>query len=93
VADVLSIEEALSLLKPQAQLNAPVQNSKYIKYYESTFRCASRGCSCPTAIKVQGVPYCGPHTIIALCRILESLDPSDEIVHEHIRFVPPDEGR
>lgn len=34
-----------------------------IKRYDETMRCASRGCSAPTYLRLRGVPRCVPHII------------------------------
>lgn len=42
----------------------PENNPKgVIRYYDKEMRCASRGCSSPTYIKVNGVPRCSAHAL------------------------------
>jgi len=41
-----------------------------LRWFDETDRCASRGCSSPTRIRVVGVPYCNTHALYALNRLL-----------------------
>lgn len=37
-----------------------------LHWHDSDGRCASRGCSGPTRIRVEGIPYCSTHALYAL---------------------------
>lgn len=44
-----------------------------LRWYDKEMRCASRGCSSPTYLKVQGVPYCGTHALHKMNELLIQL--------------------
>lgn len=69
----MTIAEALNLLRPEPAA-IPEQTSKYVRWFDKEMRCASKGCSSPTYIKVEGVPYCMMHTIRKLTEILDALE-------------------
>jgi len=37
-----------------------------LRYTDTTMRCAARGCSSPTFIKINGIPYCTTHGLYVL---------------------------
>jgi hypothetical protein len=55
----LTLDEISELLKPTER---PEQNGR-IRWYDREMRCASRGCSSPTYIKLDGIQLCPMHTL------------------------------
>jgi len=47
---------------PRTRYPVPPQEGPF-RWYDSEFRCASRGCGSPTRYKLQGIPYCSVHLI------------------------------
>lgn len=45
-----------------AKYPVPEQHGPF-RFYDSEFRCASRGCGSPTRYKLQGIPYCSVHVM------------------------------
>jgi len=43
------------------------------RFYDSEFRCASRGCGSPTRYKLQGIPYCSVHCMWKMNEMLLEL--------------------
>lgn len=65
----LSPEQIKRLLKPSSPYKATTKPNAVdgpCRYYESEFRCASRGCSSPTHYKIEGTPRCYPHAIVEM---------------------------
>lgn len=74
----LSQEEIVALLtaknkgatgKPPTPLPGPIQLGP-LRWAEDTKPCASRGCTSPTMIRVQGIPRCVTHALYALNEII-----------------------
>jgi len=62
----LTDEEVEQLLEEKA---GPKQVGP-LRFHDTEARCASRGCSSPTYLRVQGVPKCGTHALIELNTML-----------------------
>lgn len=95
VAKELDTETILALLGPQhadrtanksiSPFPRPEQTSKFVRWYDVGMRCASRGCSSPTYVKLKGVPYCMKHMIHNMDKLLNEMV-SDESEPELVGF-------
>lgn len=47
---------------PRERYPIPPQHGP-LRWYDTSYRCASRGCGSPTRYKLNGVPYCSVHVI------------------------------
>jgi len=78
VSQGLTQEQIRKLLFKPSQKHVATQSPNNIngplKYYDSTHRCASRGCSAPTHFKVEGVPRCIIHALNALNELIVEMD-------------------
>lgn len=56
-----------SLLNKAPERKYPVRAQEGpLRFVDTQGRCASRGCSSPTHMKVKGIYYCSMHTMIKL---------------------------
>lgn len=62
MSNALSTEFIQELLKKDAPRES-LQTGP-IRFFDKEMRCASRGCSSPTYIKIEGIPLCMMHTIL-----------------------------
>jgi hypothetical protein len=71
--------EIAALLAPKAKpkpVVAKVQRERTVfqngpvRFFDNEMRCSSRGCSSSTYIKMQGIPKCMMHTLIACNELL-----------------------
>lgn len=44
-----------------------------LRWYDTIFRCASKGCSSPTYCKLKGIPYCTMHVMKEMNKMLIEL--------------------
>lgn len=85
----MSPEEVQALLKKELikstggnpnALPRPIQLGP-LRWYDTADRCAHRGCSSPTMIKIRGISYCMSHALTKLNEIilteLEHIDLSE----------------
>lgn len=57
----------------------PANNTKHVKRYDASLRCASRGCSSGTNLKLDGIPYCHIHIIFGLAVLVDKMEGQLEI--------------
>lgn len=60
----------------------PAHNTKHVQRYDASLRCASRGCSAPTNLKLDGIPYCGIHIIFGLAVMVDKLEDQLEVAQK-----------
>lgn len=68
VGITLSPEQIASILKHEDEPRS-TQTGR-IRFYDKEMRCASRGCSSPTYIKLDGIEYCMMHIILKCNELL-----------------------
>jgi len=49
--------------RPRAAMIFDPEQKGPITYHDKEMRCASRGCSSPTYVKIRGVPRCSAHAL------------------------------
>lgn len=58
----LSEDLIAELLETKAKFPAPEQKGP-LRWFDNSSRCAARGCSSPTFLKLRGISYCTMHTL------------------------------
>jgi hypothetical protein len=76
----LTLAEISALLK-SSKTAAPPQFGP-LRWFDTEMRCASRGCSSPTVLQLNGIPRCSVHVLRIMNEMLtseeEQADPSYE---------------
>jgi hypothetical protein len=57
LVDILLEDVAAQTVDPRPEQTGP------LRQYDTTMRCACRGCSSPTFFKIQGIPRCMIHAL------------------------------
>src|SRR5687768_8718268 len=79
----------VTITEPQELATARPQRGP-LRFFDTTMRCASRGCSSPTWCKLFGVPYCQVHVDWIMNEILFSLNVESWDVAVLMRDYPKD---
>lgn len=78
-------------LKPQGYPIPPQFGP--LRWFETEMRCASRGCSSPTSLQLEGIPRCSVHAIRLMNEMLTSEEDKNDPQYEERAFKSNYKGR
>jgi hypothetical protein len=82
----LTIAEISALLKPAAKGYPRPPQFGPLRWFDSEMRCACRGCSSPTMLKLNGVARCSVHAMKMMNEMLTSDEEKKDLQYEKRAF-------